>query len=57
MSEAANMDLAKRWFEKVWNQGRESAIDELFHPQGKAYGFSRAGFMELTKMTLKLRNK
>jgi hypothetical protein len=57
MSEAANMDLANRWFEKVWNQGRESAIDELFHPQGKAYGFSRAGFMELTKMTLKLRNK
>jgi steroid delta-isomerase-like uncharacterized protein len=39
MSEAANKDLAKRWFEAVWNQGRESAIDELFHPQGKAYGF------------------
>jgi predicted ester cyclase len=36
MSERANKDLAKRWFEEVWNQGRESAIDELFHPQGKA---------------------
>jgi steroid delta-isomerase-like uncharacterized protein len=39
MSEQANKDLARRWFEEVWNQGRESAIDELFHPQGKAYGF------------------
>jgi steroid delta-isomerase-like uncharacterized protein len=39
MSEAANKDLAKRWFEEVWNQGTESAIDELFHSQGKAYGF------------------
>jgi len=34
-----NKALAKRWFEEVWNQGRESTIDELFHPQGKAYGF------------------
>ena len=34
-----NKALARRWFEEVWNQGRESTIDELFHPQGKAYGF------------------
>jgi steroid delta-isomerase-like uncharacterized protein len=34
-----NKALAKRWFDEVWNQGRESAIDELFHPQGKVYGF------------------
>jgi hypothetical protein len=39
MSEAANKQLARRWFEEVWNQGRESTIDELFHPEGKAYGF------------------
>ncbi|WP_263367515.1 ester cyclase [Edaphobacter bradus] len=39
MSEQANKALARRWFEEVWNQGRESTIDELFHPQGKAYGF------------------
>jgi steroid delta-isomerase-like uncharacterized protein len=44
MSEAqANKDLARRWFEEVWNQGRESTIDELFHPQGKAYGFPDPG--------------
>jgi hypothetical protein len=34
-----NKALAKRWFEEVWNQGRESAIDELFHPEGEVYGF------------------
>lgn len=34
-----NKALARRWFEEVWNQGSESTIDELFHPQGKAYGF------------------
>jgi predicted ester cyclase len=34
-----NKALAKRWFEEVWNQGRESTIDELFHPQDKVYGF------------------
>jgi hypothetical protein len=39
MSEAANKQLARRWFEEVWNQGRESTIDELFHADGKAYGF------------------
>ena len=39
MSESPNKALARRWFEEVWNQGSESAIDELFHPQGKAHGF------------------
>ena len=38
-----NKALAKRWFEEVWNQGRESTIDELFHPQGKAHGFPAIG--------------
>jgi steroid delta-isomerase-like uncharacterized protein len=39
MSESANKALMQRWFEEVWNQGKESVIDELFHPQGKAHGF------------------
>jgi hypothetical protein len=42
MSDHVNKALAKRWFEEVWNQGRESTIDELFHPQGNAYGFPEA---------------
>ncbi len=30
--------LITRWFEEVWNNGSDSAIDELFHPQGHARG-------------------
>ena len=35
MSLAANKALAQRWFEEVWNQGKESTIDELFHHKAK----------------------
>jgi steroid delta-isomerase-like uncharacterized protein len=35
----ANKQIAQRWFEEVWNQQNESAIDELFNPDGKCYGF------------------
>jgi steroid delta-isomerase-like uncharacterized protein len=35
----ANKALAREWFEQVWNRKDEAAIDRLFHPQGKAYGF------------------
>ncbi len=38
MSEA-NKQLAREWFEQVWNQKDESAIDRLFHGEGKAHGF------------------
>jgi steroid delta-isomerase-like uncharacterized protein len=34
-----NKELVRRWFEQVWNQKSEAAIDEMFSPQGKAYGF------------------
>jgi predicted ester cyclase len=34
-----NRALAIRWFEEVWNQGKESTIDEMFHPEGHCYGF------------------
>jgi predicted ester cyclase len=35
----ANKHLVQRWFDEVWNQGNPAAIDELFLPDGKAYGF------------------
>lgn len=38
MSNAAK-SLINEWFELVWNQKSEAAIDRLFHPEGKAYGF------------------
>lgn len=25
-----------RWFEKVWNKGREESIDEMFHAEGNS---------------------
>jgi steroid delta-isomerase-like uncharacterized protein len=34
--------IAVRWFEEVWNQGSEAAIDELFSPAGKSHGFPEA---------------
>ena len=34
----ANIDLTKRWFEEVWNQGREEAIDRLYASDAVAYG-------------------
>jgi steroid delta-isomerase-like uncharacterized protein len=34
-----NKNLVRRWFEEVWNQGRLSAIDELFDRSAKAYGW------------------
>ena len=30
--------LVFRWFEEVWNKGRESAIDEMLHPNIIAHG-------------------
>jgi len=35
----ATKGLINDWFEQVWNQKSDAAIDRLFHPQGKAYGF------------------
>ena len=37
MSEA-NKAIVRRWFEEVWNQGREESIDELFAAHGIGHG-------------------
>lgn len=42
MSEA-NKQLVRRWFEEVWNKQSEEAIDEMFAPEGKCYGFPEPG--------------
>jgi len=31
-------EVLHTWFERVWNQGDESAIEELFSPTGVAHG-------------------
>ena len=35
-----NASLIRRWFEEVWNKGREEAIDELFDEEGVAHGLA-----------------
>ena len=33
-----NKALVRRWFEEVWNKGREEAIEEMFAADGIAHG-------------------
>jgi steroid delta-isomerase-like uncharacterized protein len=40
---AENIQVIRRWFDEVWNQGRMEAIDELFAADGIAYGLGEAG--------------
>lgn len=35
-----NKALIRRWFEEVWNKGREDAIDEMFAADGIAHGLT-----------------
>ncbi len=38
----ANKQLVRDWFEKVWNQQSEAAIDAMFSSDGRAHGFPQA---------------
>jgi steroid delta-isomerase-like uncharacterized protein len=40
---ADNKSLVHRWFEEVWNQGREKIIDELLGPDIVAFGLGEGG--------------
>jgi steroid delta-isomerase-like uncharacterized protein len=35
--------VMRRWFAEVWNDGRLESIDELFAPNGVAYGLAEGG--------------
>ncbi len=37
---AKNKALLQRWFDEVWNKGREEAIGEMFADDGVAHGLS-----------------
>jgi steroid delta-isomerase-like uncharacterized protein len=41
MSEA-NKQLVRDWFEGVWNQKSEAAIDAMYNSDGRAHGFPKA---------------
>lgn len=36
---AENKELMRRWFQQVWNEHSEAAIDEMFPLDGKSHGF------------------
>jgi steroid delta-isomerase-like uncharacterized protein len=38
-----SQDLIRRWFEEVWNKGREDAIDEMIAADGIAHGLTEEG--------------
>ena len=35
--------VMRRWFAEVWNEGRLESVDELFAPNGVAYGLAEGG--------------
>jgi steroid delta-isomerase-like uncharacterized protein len=37
------MTFMERWYEEVWNNGRESAIDEMAEPDAVAHGLGENG--------------
>ncbi|SRR5579859_479272 len=39
---ANNKAIVHRWFEEVWNQGREATIDELFAQDGVTIGLGES---------------
>ena len=41
------MTILNRWFEEVWNKGRESAIDELLAPDAVAHGLADGEGVEI----------
>jgi len=43
MAQTTPAEITRAWFERVWNQGDEAAIDELFAPTGIAHGLPVQG--------------
>jgi predicted ester cyclase len=44
------MTFLERWFEEVWNKGREAAIDEMSHPDTKGHGLTTPDGKEVDGM-------
>src|SRR5665213_1134037 len=41
-TQVRNKALMLRWYDQLWNNGDESIIDELMHPQCRAFGLGPA---------------
>lgn len=46
-NQSESVEVLRRWFEEVWNQGREEAIDEMFAEEGIAHGLVDENGQEL----------
>jgi predicted ester cyclase len=46
------MSLLRRWFEEVWNQGREATIDEMLEPNVIVHGLIDTAGNEITGIDL-----
>ena len=44
------MTFAERWFEEVWNKGREDAIDEMMSPHTIGHGLTHPDGKEVDGM-------
>jgi hypothetical protein len=42
------MSILQRWFDEVWNRGREASIDELLAPDAKVHGLVDADCNEVS---------
>lgn len=42
------MDFAQRWMDEVWNEGKESAIDDMMAPNCQIYGINGADGLKIT---------
>jgi steroid delta-isomerase-like uncharacterized protein len=45
------MTFAERWFEEVWNKGREDAINEMMSPHTEGHGLTHPDGKEVDGMT------
>jgi steroid delta-isomerase-like uncharacterized protein len=45
------MTFAERWFEEVWNKGREYAINEMMSPHTEGHGLTHPDGKEVDGMT------
>ncbi|MHA3774188.1 ester cyclase [Verrucomicrobiota bacterium sgz303538] len=43
MKEHDNVQLMRRWFQEIWNEGRLETIDELMAPDGVAHDLTGPG--------------
>ena len=47
-----NIQLMKRWFQEVWNEGKLQTVHDLLHPDGVAVGQATGKPVRITGTTI-----